>query len=60
MMINIEKWKYSKIIIIIIYPPTSEILNPEKKIVEIEFFFFSSWHVLGKKVREPKNKKEVA
>ena len=22
------------------YPPTSEILNPEKKIVEIEFFLF--------------------
>ena len=27
-------------IIIIFYPPTSEILNPEKKIVEIELFIY--------------------
>ena len=45
--------KYRKI-----NPLTSEILNLENKLVEIDFFFSSSG--IGKKVRKPKNIKEVA
>ena len=65
MVINIEKWKHPKIILFyfFFYLLTSEILNPEKKIVEIEFYFYFflvlRHQILGKKVRKPKNKKEV-
>ena len=47
MVINIEKWKYLKIklFFFFFYPPTSDILNQEKKIVEIEFCFYSSSYI---------------
>ena len=62
MVINTEKWKYLKIILFFIffYLPTSEILNQEKKIVEIEFFFCPPTLDFRQKSLQTKNKKEGA
>ena len=47
MVINVEKYGTQNCFIFyFFYPLTSEILNPEKKIVEIEFYFIFFFHPL--------------